>query len=176
MALSAMSSSHATSSTAARPVWRATLPTHQQQHARQGVQPCHLINSSTPCLACNPATSTAARPVWRATLPPHQQQHALSGVQPCQPSTAARPVSRSTLPTLINSSTPCLACNPANPQQQHALSGVQPCQPSSTAARPVWRATLPPYQQQHALSGVQPCHLKTAARPVWRATTACLAG
>merc|ERR1711954_236124 len=60
---------------------------------------------------------------------------------------------------LINSSTPCLACNPANPQQQHALSGVQPCQPSSTAARPVWRATLPPYQQQHALSGVQPCHI-----------------
>merc|ERR1711873_342346 len=73
----------------------------------------------------------------------------------------------------INSSTPCLACNPANPhQQQHALSGVQPCQPSSTAARPVWRATLPTlinsstpclacnpanlHQQQHALSGVHP--------------------
>merc|ERR1711873_195279 len=79
--------------------------------------------------------------------PPHQQQHALSGVHPCH---------------LVNSSTPCLACNPANPQQQHALSGVQPCQPSSTAARPVWRATLPPYQQQHALSGVQPCHINSS--------------
>ena len=72
------------------------------------------INSSTPCLACNPAN-------------PHQQQHALSGVQACH---------------LINSSTPCLACNPAT---------------SSTAARPVWRATLPsnmPPTRSRPLDGV----------------------
>merc|ERR1711873_290194 len=96
----------------------------------------------------------------------------------------------------INSSTPCLACNPANPhQQQHALSGVQPCQPSSTAARPVWRATLPTLinsstpclacnpchnpQQQHALSGVPPATIlinippsRAGYLPAWGVTSA----